>query len=171
MEVRLREWIIDCRDKCIVVTRRMVVSRARLWDRGFAHLTEEQRDRWWRDFWRCQGVTTRNNNSFSRGGCEEFLANLTRHYRANIHCAFRRCCPPPPLMRQEFLVFSLMLAIGLRVLKSAPWIPKKLVAPTVPKHAPKLALKRGKQPAANLRQPIRPSLSLMGNMCSCSRLC
>ena len=50
------------------------------------------------------------------------------------------------------------------------WIPKKLEAPTVAKPAPKPAPKRGKEPTAKL-QPVCPSLSLMGKMCSCSRLC
>ena len=50
------------------------------------------------------------------------------------------------------------------------WIPKKLQTPTVAKPAPKPASKHGKQPAAK-PTAICPSLSMMGNMCSCSRLC
>ena len=47
------------------------------------------------------------------------------------------------------------------------WIPKKLVAPTVPKPAPKPAPKRGKQPAAASSSiPVAD-----GEMCSCSSLC
>ena len=90
VEVRLRVWITDRRDRKIVVTRRMVMSRAKLWDARLAALTEDQRDRWWKDFRRCEGVTTCRISSYSKGGTEQFLEALVRRYHANIHRVFRR---------------------------------------------------------------------------------
>ena len=40
VEVRLRVWMMDRRDHRIVVTRRMVMSRAKLWDARLAALTD-----------------------------------------------------------------------------------------------------------------------------------
>ena len=89
VEVRLRVWITDRRDRRIVVTCRMVMSRAKLWDARLVALTADQRDRWWTDFRRREGVATRCITSYSKGGTEQFLEALVRRYRENIHRVFR----------------------------------------------------------------------------------
>ena len=73
-----------------MVTRRMVMSRAKLWDARLAALKEDQQDQWWTNFCRREGVTTRRINSYSKGGTKQFLDALVRRYFANIPRVFCR---------------------------------------------------------------------------------
>ena len=88
-EGRLRNWLMQRRVRRILVTKRMLIRKAKEICLGIRDLTDNQLEDWWAAFKRRRNISAHRVSSYRRG-IDEVVLPLVRRYRALLHDAIRR---------------------------------------------------------------------------------
>eukprot|EP00667_Euglena_gracilis_P014979 EG_transcript_15555 len=91
VEGDLRKWVLEKRQKRVLVTKRMVIAKACQWSADLAALQDKRPDllnEWWIGFRKRRRMTTRRVTSFRKVE-DDLVLPLVQRYRANLHRAIR----------------------------------------------------------------------------------
>ena len=84
----LRTWLLQRRTRRVLVTKRMLIRKAKELSLKLRELTPKQLEDWWSGFRRRRHISARRVTSYRRG-MDEVVLPLVRCYRAVLHDAIR----------------------------------------------------------------------------------